>query len=144
VAELRSQMQDRIARLRPRRGPSPPHRGGFPPVSHIAGLFLAGALLAGCSSSGDNPLTIFADPGQYQYSTCEQLTGQRQFWAGREKELKLLMDKADQGAGGAIVNVLAYKSDYIAAGEQLKVLEATARAKNCQTPSTWPSNSAVK
>jgi hypothetical protein len=144
VAELRSQMQDRIARLQPRRGPSPPHRRGFPPVSHIAGLFLAGALLAGCSSSGDNPLTIFADPGQYQYSTCEQLTGQRQFWAGREKELKLLMDKADQGAGGAIVNVLAYKSDYIAAGEQLKVLEATARAKNCQTPSTWPSNSAVK
>jgi hypothetical protein len=101
-------------------------------------------LLAGCSSSGDNPLTIFADPGQYQYSTCEQLTGQRKFWAGREKELKLLMDKADQGAGGAIVNVLAYKSDYVAAGEQLKVLEATARAKNCPTPSTWPSNSAVK
>ena len=117
---------------------------GFPPASHIAGVFLAGALLAGCSSTGDNPLTIFADPGQYQYSTCEQLAAQRQHWAGREKELKLLMDKADQGTGGAIVNVLAYKADYVAAGEQLKVIETTARAKNCQTPSTWRSNSVVR
>ena len=129
-------MQNRIVRRRPMRG--------FPPASHIAGVLLAGALLAGCSSTGDNPLTIFADPGQYQYSTCEQLAGQRQHWAGREQELKQLMDKADQGAGGAIVNMLAYKADYVSAGEQLKVIEATARAKNCQTPSSWRSNSVVR
>ena len=136
VAELRSQMQDRIVRRRPMRG--------FPPASHLAGVLLAGALLAGCSSTGDNPLTIFADPGQYQYSTCEQLAGQRQYWTTREQELKLLMDKADQGSGGTIVNLLAYKSDYVAAGEQLKVIETTARAKSCQTPSSWRSNSTVK
>jgi len=117
---------------------------GFPPVSHVAGLLLTGASLLGCASGGDNPLTIFADPGQYQYSTCEQLAGQRQYWTTREQELKLLMDKADQGSGGTIVNLLAYKSDYVAAGEQLKVIEATARAKSCQTPSSWRSNSTVK
>jgi hypothetical protein len=107
---------------------------GFPAACHVAGVFLAGAVLVGCSATGDNPLTIFADPGQYQYSTCEQIAAQRQQWTTREHELKQLMDKADQGAGGAIVNLLAYKADYVSAGEQLKVLETAARAKNCQAP----------
>ncbi len=129
-------MQDRIARRQPMRA--------FPPVARIAGVVLAGAVLVGCSSTGDNPVTIFADPGQYQYSTCEQLAGQRKYWAGREQELKLLMDKADQGAGGAIVNVLAYKADHVAAGEQVKLIEAAARLKNCETPASWRSNSVVR
>jgi hypothetical protein len=129
-------MQDRIARRRFMRG--------FPPVARIAGVFLTGAVLVGCSSTGDSPLTIFADPGQYQYSTCEQLAGQRKYWSGREQELKLLMDRADQGAGGAIVNVLAYKADHVAAGEQAKLIEAAARAKNCEIPANWRSNSVVR
>ena len=115
----------------------------FPRVA-IAGVFLAGAVLVGCSSTGDNPITIFADPGQYQYSTCEQLAGQRKYWTGREQEIRLLMDKADQGAGGAIVNVLAYKADYVAATEQIKLVEAAARSKNCETPASWRSNSVVR
>ena len=41
------------------------------------------------------------------------------------------MDKAGQGTGGAVINIIAYKTDYVRAGEELKVLEATARSKNC-------------
>ena len=52
--------------------------------------------------------------------------------------------KADQGAGGAVVNVLAYKADYVAASEELKVLDVAARAKNCENPANWRSNSAVR
>jgi hypothetical protein len=129
-------MQDRTAQRRLTRG--------LPPAARRVAVVLAGAVLVGCSSTGSNPITIFADPGQYQYSTCEQLAVQRTQWVGREKELKLLMDKADQGAGGMIINVLAYKADYVAAGEQLKVIEAAARAKNCETPANWRSNSVVK
>jgi len=103
----------------------------------------AGALLAGCST-GDNPLTVFADPGKYQYYSCEQIVGQQKYWSNRQTELKMLMDKADQSVGGAVVNVLAYKADAVAASEELKVLENTARAKNCETPSTWKSNSTIK
>ena len=40
-------------------------------------------------------------PGKYQFYNCEQLAGQRMYWTNHELELKLLMDKADQGAGGA-------------------------------------------
>jgi len=126
-------MDDKIARHRRLRK--------LPPV---AGVILAGSVLVGCSLTGDSPMTVFADPGQYQYHTCEQLAGQRKHWTTREQEIKQLMDKADQGAGGAIVNVLAYKADHVAATEQIKLIEAAARSKNCETPANWRSNSVVR
>ena len=53
------------------------------------------------------------------------------------------MDRADQGAGGALVNVLAYKADYVAATEELKLLERATRAKHCSSPENWSSNSGI-
>lgn len=100
--------------------------------------------LASCSSSIDNTLTLFADPGKYEYHSCEQIAAQIRSWSSRERELKGLMDRAEWGAGGAVVNVIAYKADYVAATEELKVLAATARNKNCDTPSSWRSNAAVR
>ena len=87
---------------------------------------------------------MFADPGKYQYHSCEQIAGQRKAWIEREHELRLLMEKAEQSAGGTVVNALAYKADQVAANEELRVLENTARAKNCETPEKWKSNSSVK
>ena len=105
---------------------------------------LAAACLTGCSAAGDNPFTLFADPGKYQFHSCEQISAQRKHWSTREQELKALMTRADQDGGGVLVNALAYKTDHVAASEELKVLEATARAKNCDTPANWRSNSAVR
>jgi hypothetical protein len=51
------------------------------------------------------------------------------------------MDRAEQGAGGALVNVLAYKADYVAATEELKLLERA--AKHCSSPENWSSSSAI-
>jgi len=109
----------------------------------VLGVLIAGAVSA-CSSVSNNPLTVFADPGKYQYFSCEQIVANRNVWSAKEQELKMLMDKADQGAGGAVVNVLAYKADYVAASEELKVLDVAARAKNCENPANWRSNSAVQ
>jgi hypothetical protein len=106
-------------------------------------VLLAGGLLQACAVS-DNPLTLFADPGKYQYNTCEQIAGQKKTWSSRELELRQLMDKAEQSTGGAVVNVLAYKADHVAALEELKVLEATARSKNCNPPDNWRSNTVVR
>jgi hypothetical protein len=105
---------------------------------------MAGASLMGCATSGDSSLTLLVDPGKYQYSTCEQLAGQRKGWSTRERDLKQLMDRAEQGAGGAVVNVLAYKPDYVAATEELNVLDKAARSKNCTSPENWGSNSAIR
>jgi hypothetical protein len=102
-------------------------------VAPLLAFGVAG-LLSACSSAGINPVTVFADPGKYEFSNCEQIAGQRVTWAAREQELKLLMDKAGQSTGGAVVNVIAYQADYLTAKEELKVIEATARAKNCPPP----------
>jgi hypothetical protein len=102
------------------------------------------AFLAACASAFENPLTVFADPGQFEFLDCEQLAAQRTARKARVQELKLLMDKAEQSSGGAFVNASAYKADYVAAQEDLKVIEATARVKKCSTPENWRSNSAVE
>ena len=109
--------------------PRPP-RGARLIALAVGGLF-AGGLLSACSSAGENPFTVFADPGTYSYYTCDQIAAGQAAWRAKEQELKLLMDKAGQGTGGAVINIIAYKTDYVRAGEELKVLEATARAKNC-------------
>jgi hypothetical protein len=90
-------------------------------------------LLSGCSPAAMGPTTFLTDPGKYDYHNCEQLAEQRKKAADRELELKLLMDKAEQAAGGAAMSVIAYQSDYIMAREDLKVIDATARVKNCRS-----------
>jgi hypothetical protein len=107
-------------------------------------LIAFATLLVGCSSLGGSPMTVFADPAKYQYSTCESLNRQRQTWSSRQQELKQLMDRSEQNAGGTVVNMLAYEGDHVAASEELQLIEHAAQAKNCNTGASWPSNSAVR
>jgi hypothetical protein len=114
------------------------------PRACVVLLLAGGALVTGCSSMGDSPVTIFADPGKYQFHNCEQLAGQRRHWSAREQELRLLMDKAEQGAGGAVINLLAYKADHVAAREELATIESAARAKNCDSSANSAGNPALR
>ena len=52
--------------------------------------------LTACAPAAMGPVTYFADPGQYEYFSCGLLAERRKFWAERELELKLLMDKAER------------------------------------------------
>jgi hypothetical protein len=72
---------------------------------------------------------VRADPGRYEFFNCEQLAVQRVAGKAREQELKQLMNRAEQGAGGTLVNVIAYKGDYVAVTEELKVIDMTLRVK---------------
>jgi hypothetical protein len=135
VLALGPHMQDRTAPCRPREAAAR--------RAVVAAVLLFGTALAGCSST-TNSLTVFADPGKYEFHNCEQLAAERKRLVTREQELKLLMDKAEQGTGGVLVNALAYKADQVAASEELKLLELAVRAKNCETPANWRSNSAVR
>jgi hypothetical protein len=96
------------------------------------GVSLAAGSLSACSSMSDNPFTPFADPGTYAYHNCDQIAALQVGLRTKEQELKMLMDKAEQSTGGAIINVIAYQADYARARDELKVLEATARSKNCK------------
>jgi len=104
------------------------------------------ALLAGCASEISNPLMggAFVDPGKYEFYSCDQIAANRTRVAANLEKLKLLMDKAEKGAGGAVVSLIAYKGDYLAAQDELKVIDATARDKKCKTPENWSSTSAIR
>jgi hypothetical protein len=97
-----------------------------------------------CTSALENPATMFADPGKYEFHNCEQLAEQRRVGKVREQELKQLMNRAEQSTGGAFVNVIAYKGDYVAITEELRVIEGTMRVKKCSTPENWGSTSAIR
>jgi hypothetical protein len=117
---------------------------GTPLAARAAGIVLAGALSAACSSSSETSFSLFADPGKYQFSTCVQIAAEQKTWTLRRQDLKALIDKADRSPGGAAVGFLAYKADYVAAGEELEVLRATARSKKCEQEETWRSNSVIR
>jgi hypothetical protein len=87
------------------------------------------ALVTGCATS-DGPY-FFADAGKYQFHNCEQLAAASKQKHERQRELKELIDKAEQAAGGQIVSVLAYRSDYVAVNEEIQVIDSTVREKNC-------------
>jgi hypothetical protein len=101
-------------------------------------------ILAACSSTSESTMTFFAAPGKYQYHDCDQLATAMKATIARQKDLKGLMDKAERGAGGAFVSTIAYKTDYLAATEDLKLLEAATREKNCLTSETWRSNTIIR
>jgi len=84
-------------------------------------------LLAACGTAIESPFTVFADPGKYEFYSCDQLVPQRQLWESKEKQLKLLMDKAKQSTGGSAVSVVAYQGDYV-----------NARAKNSRSSTRPP------
>ena len=115
-----------------------------PLAAVMAGIVLLGAMLTACSSSGDTSFSLFAEPGKYQYYTCPQIAAEMKRWTAREQELKALMDRADQSAGGAAVGVIAYKAEYVAAGEELQSLDSAARSKNCAQEETWRSNTVIR
>jgi len=129
-------MPDRLAEIR--------HRPRAKPAGLAAGIALAGAMLTACSSSSELGYTLFADPGKYQYYNCAQIAAETKNWSRREQELKNLMDKADQSAGGAAVGLIAYKADYVAAGEELEQLRSAARSKGCAQDEGWRSNTAIR
>jgi hypothetical protein len=104
------------------------------------------ALLAACASEISNPLVggAFEDPGRYEFYSCEQIAAQRKVAEARTQKLKLLMDQAEKGVGGAVVSVIAYKIEYTALQDELKVIDATAHDKKCKTPENWSSTSAIR
>jgi hypothetical protein len=92
-------------------------------------LVAMSALLTSCASS-EGPY-IFADAGKYHFHNCEQLATVSKQKRDRQRELKELIDKAEQAAGGQIVSALAYRTDYVAVNEELQVIDSTVREKNC-------------
>jgi hypothetical protein len=107
-------------------------------------LLMAAAALSACSSMGETSMTPLINPGKYEYHSCDQIAAAIKGQIGRRDELQGLINRAEQGTGGVVVGALAYRTDYIATGQELKVLEATARDKKCARPADWGSSAVIR
>ncbi|MET4033308.1 hypothetical protein ABIB94_004101 [Bradyrhizobium sp. JR7.2] len=98
-------------------------------------LLVAGAALSGCAGMSETIAPAFADPGKYELYDCKQLEAERKGIASRTEQLQKLMEKAETGAGGAVVSELAYRNDYIAVRGQSQLAEEAWRRNRCrETP----------
>jgi hypothetical protein len=101
--------------------------------------------VAACSTSSQVDVMLFADPGKYEYHTCEQILAAGRGAAAREVKLRELIQKAEQGgAGGNLVGMVAYRGEYRTVVEELAVIDTVSRRKNCLTPPSWRSTTAIQ
>jgi hypothetical protein len=98
-------------------------------------LLLAAGTLAGCGTTGGFD-SVLVDPSRYEGYNCKELAGQLQNLDKREKELRNLIDRADESTSGVVIGTLAYRTDYQTVIADKKVLRSAMAEKKCQlTPS---------
>lgn len=93
------------------------------------GALLLVALLPGCGVGSVE--TFFVRPGHFDYHSCAELAKASASTLQSEQELKVLIERAEQGVLGGFIAATAYRSDYLKAQGTLKLLEETAQKKNC-------------
>jgi hypothetical protein len=111
-------------------------------VGRIGGLTLlaAASLLAGCAA--DSPVLdqIMVVPGYYDTLDCPELVEKLGSLTARVREL--FLEKSGQDSGGAIVNAIAYDTEYAKARAAREQAEEAAVWKRCDL-SAEPSKSAT-
>ncbi|HTZ02392.1 MAG TPA: twin-arginine translocation pathway signal [Xanthobacteraceae bacterium] len=112
-------------------------------VTAIAALALAGFALCGCSMN-NGAGSLLVDPSLYSAYHCNDLTAQSKVLAAREKELRALMERADQGVGGAVISSLAYRSDYETVLSEERLLQRTAVEKKCNATPQFQSDQVIR
>ena len=122
------------------------HRGGSAWLrARQSGVLLAGivaAALAGCTNGAGS---LLVDPGHYSAYHCNDLAAQWKVLVAREKELRDLMDRADQGGGGgAVIGSLAYRSDYESVRTNEQLVQREAAEKNCNSTTQFQSDQAIR
>ncbi len=81
---------------------------------------------------------FFVNPGSFDYLSCADLAQKTNVTRAREQELKMLIDRAEQGVFGTFVATTAYRPEYLKAQGDLKLLGETAQSKNCAVGSAAP------
>ncbi|MCP3384196.1 MULTISPECIES: twin-arginine translocation pathway signal [unclassified Bradyrhizobium] len=105
----------------------------------VAALVAAGFALSGCAGVSETIAPAFADPARYELYDCKQLEGERKALADRTADLQKLMNKAETGAGGAVVSELAYRNDYVAVRGMAQLADDAWRRNKCrETPPNTP------
>jgi hypothetical protein len=108
----------------------------------VAVVLAAG--LAGCGSVGTlADGDAFVSPNKYAMYTCPDLNDRAKVVRARQVELEQVMDRASQGAGGELVNAIAYRTEYAQTRGEMRVLVKAEEERQCAVRSPWSSGRAV-
>jgi len=128
-------MAPRAVSIAARRGSCRAGRG-------VAAVMLAAAL-GGCGAGGGAG-SLLVDPGRYSAYHCNDLAARWKVLVAREKELRALMERADQGGGGGVIGSLAYRPEYDSVLGEERLLQRTAAAKNCSPAQQFQSDQIIR
>ena len=99
------------------------------------GTFLSAIVataLAGCAGSEDRVGQFLVKPDRYALYNCAQLAKARQTTVRRQRELEMLMAKAETDSVGVLVSRAAYGPEYAQLRGMMNELHKTAAEKNCK------------
>jgi hypothetical protein len=99
--------------------------------------------LTGCGLS-DGAGALFVDPGRYTLYRCDDLATRRKALITRENELRGLIERAGESAGGAVIGSLAYRSEYDSVLAEEKLLQRNAAEKNCNFATPLQSDQTIR
>ena len=99
--------------------------------SILLGMGCAALALGGCALDRVYTGSFWVEPGKYDFLKCPDLARQSVGLSNREKEIVSLMERADQGPAGGVINLAVYRSDLEQVRAQLDLLSQTARQKGC-------------
>jgi len=109
---------------------------------------LFAAALAGCTSISNFYGDPWISPGKFQFLRCEDIAKRIITAQDRERQLRVLMDRATGDVSGAPVNVLVYGPEMQTVEAELRLLRRTAGEKRCadepvKKPPTQPTKDEV-
>ncbi len=88
--------------------------------------------VSGCTALSDNDaLSVYAAPGKYDFLDCQSIATRLAAATAREAQLKDLIGRANEAAGGAIVSAMVYQDDYNTVRADVRALRKAADDKKC-------------
>ena len=99
------------------------------------GTFLSAIVataLAGCAASNDTVGRFLVKPDRYVLYNCTQLARATQATVRRQRELEVLMAKAETDSVGVLVSSSAYRPEYAQLRGMMNELHKAVADKNCK------------
>jgi hypothetical protein len=101
-------------------------------AARLSGLLTLAALSA-CSADLTGYSTIVTQD-KYDFMECPQIVGSRAGLVAREKELTLLMEKAESSPAGIVASLTAYRSELAQTRSMIVAVNRAVQKKGCDTP----------
>src|ERR1700730_12174284 len=98
-------------------------------ATHYA--LLVAAALGGCASIYETVGDPYVSPGKFNFLRCEDIAKRLADAQTHDQELRALMDRSNNSAGGGAVNLFVYAPDREGVEAELRLLRRTAGEKRC-------------